>query len=47
MALASMMNWDLHQMDVKKKILNGVIEEELYIEHPQGFEVEDRHTHVC
>jgi hypothetical protein len=28
-------------------ILNGVIEEEVYIEQPQGFEVEDRKSHVC
>ena len=47
MALASMMKWDLHQMDVKIVFLNGVIEEEVYIEQPQVFEVEDRHTHVC
>ena len=47
MALASMMKWDLYQMDVKTAFLNRVIEEEIYIEQPQGFEVEDRHTHVC
>ena len=26
MAVASMMKWDLHQMDVKTTFLNGVIE---------------------
>ena len=34
-------------MDVKKTFLNGVIEEEVYIEQPQGFEVEDRQTYIC
>jgi hypothetical protein len=33
-------------MDVKTTFLNGVIEE-VYIEQPQGFEVEDKETHVC
>ena len=47
MALASMMKWNLHQMDVKTTFLNGVIEEEVYIEQPQGFEFKDRRTNVC
>jgi hypothetical protein len=46
-ALAAKMKWKLHQMDVKTMFLNGVIEEEVYIEQPQRFEVEDRKTHVC
>lgn len=33
-------------MDVKTAFLNGVIEEDAYIEQPQGFEVHDREKHV-
>ena len=34
-------------MDVKMTSLNGVIEEEVYIEQPEGFETHDQKTHVC
>jgi hypothetical protein len=33
-------------MNVKTTFLNGVIEEEMYIEQTQGFEVEEKKTHV-
>jgi hypothetical protein len=45
--LATKMKLKLYQVDVKTKFLNGVIEEEVYVEQPQGFEVEDKKTHVC
>jgi hypothetical protein len=47
MSLIVSMGWSLHQMDVKTTFLNGAIKEEVYIEQPQGFEVNSRDTHVC
>jgi hypothetical protein len=47
MAIAAEMGWKIHQMDVKTAFLNGFIEEEVYIEQPQGFEVLGRESHVC
>jgi hypothetical protein len=46
-SLASMMGWKLHQMDVKTVFLNGMIEEEVYIEQPQGFVIHGKESHVC
>ena len=34
-------------MDEKTTFLNGVIEEEVYIEQPPGFETHNKETHVC
>ena len=33
-------------MDVKTYLLNGVVEEEVYVEQPMGFRTHDRKTHV-
>jgi hypothetical protein len=46
-SLAASMGWSLHQMDVNTTFLNGLVEEKVYIEQPQGFEVHPRETHVC
>ena len=42
LAIAAKMGWKLHQMNIKTTFLNGVIEEEVYVEQPQGFETHDR-----
>ena len=34
-------------MDVKTTFLNGVIEKDVYIKQPEGFEMHDQKTHVC
>ena len=34
-------------MYVKTTFLNGVVEEEVYVEQPLGFETHDRESHVC
>jgi hypothetical protein len=34
--LAALENMEIHQMDVKTTFLNGKLEEEIYMEQPQG-----------
>jgi hypothetical protein len=46
-ALSAQMGWCIHQMDVKIVFLNGIIEEEVYIEQPGGFEIFSSESHVC
>ena len=47
LALASKMIQKLHKIDVKTTFLNGVIEEEVYVEQPPCFQTHDKKTHVC
>lgn len=47
MSIVSVMGWTMHQMDVKTILLNEKIEEHVYIEQPQGFEVHGKESHVC
>jgi len=49
MSLASMFDFPLYHMDVKKYFPNGLIKEEEYGNQPRGFEVHglELGTHVC
>lgn len=41
------MGWKIHQMGVNTTFFNGVIEEVVYIEKPEGFETFDLESHAC
>jgi hypothetical protein len=45
-SIAAEMGWKIHQMDVKTAFLHGIIQEEIYIEQPLGFEAYNRESHV-
>jgi hypothetical protein len=47
LALAALEDWEIHQMDVKSAFLNGVLDEEIYMEQPEGFVDPDHPNKVC
>jgi hypothetical protein len=46
-ALASIYNFEIHQMDVKTAFLNGELEEEIYMHQPEGLVMPNHEWKVC
>ena len=47
LAYATYKGFNVYQMNVKYTFLNGILEEEVYIEQPEGFVDENNKDKVC
>ncbi|GJU91162.1 retrovirus-related pol polyprotein from transposon TNT 1-94 [Tanacetum coccineum] len=47
LSIVALQNLELEQLDVKTTFLHGHLEEEIYVEQPEGFEVPGKEDHVC
>ncbi|KAL8121862.1 hypothetical protein AgCh_018556 [Apium graveolens] len=46
LAIAAHKQWKIHQLDIKSAILNGFLDEEIYVDQPEGFVVEGQENKV-
>ena len=47
LAYSTYKNFKVYQMDRKSAFLNGILQEEVYIEQPEGFVDLDKKNMVC
>ena len=47
LSLAATYDWEIHQIDIKSAYLNGLLNKEIYMEQPKGFEVPGKENKVC
>jgi hypothetical protein len=47
LSIACHLRFKLYQMDVKSAFINGIIQEEVYVEQPKGFQDPHYPQHVC
>ena len=47
LSFASHKKLKVYQMDVKSTFLNGYLEEEVYIEEPNGFQLRNKGDYIC
>mgnify|MGYP003703390563 CR=1 FL=1 len=46
-AIAALRNLEIHKMDVKTTFLNGDLNDEIYMEQPEGFSALGKSKKVC
>ncbi|KAG8491216.1 hypothetical protein CXB51_014346 [Gossypium anomalum] len=46
LSLAAQKQWRIHQLDVKSAFLNGYLKEEIYVEQPDGFQIQGHEDKV-
>ena len=46
-AIAAMLDWDIRQIDINNAFLLGDLDEEIYVEQPEGYEQGDPAEYVC
>ena len=47
LAISVSRGWNLRQLDVKNAFLHGVLEEEVYMRQPPGYENKQKPPYVC
>ena len=46
LSMAAQNHWSVYHMDVKSAFLNGYLDEEVFVQQPQGFQVQGKEHHV-